>query len=163
MEEKSQASLFFLYRLCKVIINRYKQTNKKTLGQTNLLAFLKSQNKKKILRHHKRTLSNAIIVYKDLRKGVITNCWIMYLFTFFLKIFFFTLSDRRDPPKNDTVVRWFTLLQHQWWISVAASYCKCVFCGAILTLRLLTKTRIFQNDKTDSHVQEKKKKLLSNI
>lgn len=104
------------------------------------------------------------------------NRWIMYLFLALCKflvsltfVFFFffvacafkvrpqkkekKIRDHRDLPTH-TVVRWFTLLQHQcpvcWWISVASSnkihstLYKCLFCGATLTLPLLTKPESFK-------------------
>lgn len=62
-EKKFKLAYFFLYRLCKVIINRYKQTKTTNTWTDKSISFFKKLNyKKKILRHHKRTLSNAIIV-----------------------------------------------------------------------------------------------------
>lgn len=71
--KNSKLAYFFLYRLFmkRFFINRYKQTDNRTDDACNLKNARKKKKekprtrkneKKVLLRHHKRTLSNAIIV-----------------------------------------------------------------------------------------------------
>lgn len=159
MEEQFKLAYFFLYRLCKVIIKRYKQkkNNNNTWTDKSISFFLKSQ----INRIYSGTINEHFLMPSLFHvqrsayfKGVIVNRRIVYLslvlrpnWHFFLLLCvlvsanltateIYQNENQRDDGSNCGT------LWHQHPIcggSPRSCQPKCVYCGATLTLPLLTK------------------------